>query len=289
MDDSLGQKVSLRLVDVVGRAVERVFIPLDQRLMRRNRNLAGIPWRRDRRGGKISYGEWAWVIGLMQSLIATHLDEDKPRILDVGCGTGLVGLATLPLLGDGGHCLGLDVNEENIDFCRRHYEDTRLSFELLEVPNASYAPDHTAGPVQWPVADNSQHLVTALSVWTHLDPETAAASMAEVARVLVPGGRAIISFFIDGVSDSESRSTPSTSRYHRTPPEQWAFTHPVAPGWSTPEWTKVPEQAIAIDRPTLEAMLEASGLRLDRLLPGYWSEAPGLYFQDIAIIERPAA
>lgn len=280
-------KLAERVTDRVGAAVERAFVPIDRRLMRRNRNLAPIPWRKDRRGGKISYGEWAWVIGLMQSLVATHVDRDDPQILDVGCGTGLVGLATLPLLGDGGRCVGVDVSVENIQFCRQHYRDRRLSFELLEVPNASYAPDHADGPVRWPVADGSQHLVTALSVWTHLDPATADASMAEVARVLAPGGRAIISFFVNDLADPDRSEAPSISEYHRTPPQHWAFTRPVTPGWSTPEWTNVPEQAIAVDRSTLHAMVEANGLELERLHPGYWREAPGLYFQDIAIIARP--
>lgn len=279
-------KLTTAGLDGVGRVVERVFIPIDQRLMRRNRNLATIPWRSERMGGKISYGEWAWVIGLMQGLIATHLpDRDGVHIIDVGCGTGLVGLAALPALGPGGRCLGLDVMVENIDFCRRQHPDERLEFELLEVANAAYAPSHAASIVRWPAEDASTDLVTALSVWTHLDAEVARQSMAEVARVLRPGGKALISFFIEGSANSD---LPQKSAFHRTPPSQWIFDQPVSDGWTTPAWTDVAEQAVAIDHGSLVDLVDEAGLTIERIHPGYWREKPGLYFQDIVVLTKPA-
>lgn len=278
--------VANRAVDTAGRVVERAFVPIDRRLMRRNRNLATVPWRADRRGGKISYGEWAWVIGLMQSLIATHLPErSEPRILDVGCGTGLVSLAALPLLGPNGRCLGIDVMPVNVDYCRKQHSDSRLTFELLPIANAAYAPDVDNTNVAWPVDSESQDLVTALSVWTHLDPATAETSLAEVERVLRSNGRAILSFFIR--REYDPGPTATSSAYHRTSPTTWVFDRRVAEGWWTPRWTRVPEQAMAIDLEHLEQMATRAGLRIERIHDGYWTEQPGLYFQDIVILGKP--
>lgn len=278
-------RVTIRAVDLAGRITERAFIPIDQRLMRRNRNLVNIPWRRHRTGGKVSYGEWAWVIGLMQSLIASHLpDRPELRVIDVGCGSGLVSIATLPLLGPSGTCLGLDVKASNIEFCRSQHTDSRLHFEVLDLHNAAYAPSQTTTDVRWPAGNESTDLVTALSVWTHLDPVTATASLAEAARVLRPGGKALISFFIQHGGD---RRLPSKSAYHRTPPAQWVFDEPVAPGWSTPGWTSLPEQAIAVDRPTLDTLANEAGLQIERIHDGYWREQAGLYFQDIVVLTKP--
>lgn len=276
--------IALRALDKSGGLAERAFVPLDVRLMRRNRNLALIPRRSKRTGGKISYGEWAWVIGLMQSLMSTELDNrQSPTIVDLGCGSGLVAIAAEPLLGSDGRLVGLDVAQSRIDFCRSHYPDSRFEFRSLATQNASYAPANPSDEVSWPIESGSVDLVTALSVWTHLNPATAAASLSEAARVLRPQGSLIASFFL---TSDEQPNRATRSRYHRTSPTEWNFDQEVEPGFLTPSWTTVPEQAIAVSRDQLDAMSERAGLQIKKVHSGYWRENAGLYFQDIVIFNK---
>ena len=115
-----------------------------------------------------------------------ELNVLRPRILDVGCGTG----ANLELLGQFGEAHGVDVSEDALAFCRarglenvKHGEAERLPYE-----------------------DNSFDLVTGLDVVEHLDDD--AAGLSEMRRVLKPGGRALLFvpafMFLWGVQDDVS-------------------------------------------------------------------------------------
>ncbi|HUQ30807.1 MAG TPA: class I SAM-dependent methyltransferase, partial [Pyrinomonadaceae bacterium] len=109
------------------------------------------------------------IIGSFVEKICRELDVTRPRILDVGCGTG----ANLELLGKYGEAFGVDVSEEALSFCRaRGLENVR----------------HGAAE-KLPYEDGSFDLVTGLDVVEHLDDDVA--GLSEMHRVLKPGGRAL--------------------------------------------------------------------------------------------------
>ncbi|MDQ3908545.1 MAG: class I SAM-dependent methyltransferase, partial [Acidobacteriota bacterium] len=120
-----------------------------------------------------------WFAGrrrIIESFVSTVVSElslpagARPRILDVGCGTG----ANLELLSRFGDAAGVDISDEALAFCRgRGLSDVRKgAAESL------------------PFADESFDLVTALDVVEHLDDD--AAGLNEMRRVLKLGGRALI-------------------------------------------------------------------------------------------------
>ena len=118
--------------------------------------------------------------------ICREMDVDRPRILDVGCGTG----ANLELLGRFGEAEGVDVSEDALAFCRarglqnvRHGEAEKLPYQ-----------------------DGTFDLVTALDVVEHLDDDVA--GLREMRRVLRKNGRALLFvpafMFLWGVQDDVS-------------------------------------------------------------------------------------
>lgn len=109
---------------------------------------------------------------LIAGLRRFELGADE-RILDLGCGTGILLQHVLVELGDGGRVIAVDFSEEMLQRARRKFTDGRVRFEQREATDL-------------PVEDASIDRVLCFSTWPHFpDPE---AVLREVERVLVPGG-----------------------------------------------------------------------------------------------------
>src|SRR2546421_7004211 len=126
------------------------------------------------------------IIAAFVKKVCQNLGETRPRILDVGCGTG----ANLQMLSQFGDAEGVDVSTDALEFCR--------SRGLVEVRQG--AAEHL------PFADASFDLVTGLDVVEHLDDDVA--GLSEMRRVLRPDGRAVLFvpafMFLWGVQDDIS-------------------------------------------------------------------------------------
>src|SRR5947199_206326 len=137
-------------------------------------------------------GKHWWFVGRRKIIagfvekICRDIGKRRPRILDVGCGTG----ANLQMLANFGVAEGVDVSTEALDFCRAR--------GLSKVK-------HGAAEAL-PYEDASFDLVTGLDVVEHLDDDLAA--LKEMRRVLRPGGRALFFvpafMFLWGVQDDIS-------------------------------------------------------------------------------------
>jgi len=118
--------------------------------------------------------------------ICRRVTDRRPRILDVGCGTG----ANLLMLSQYGDAEGVDVSEDALAFCHeRGLEKVKLgAAEAL------------------PYDDGTFDLVTALDVVEHLDDDLA--GLREMRRVLRPGGRVLLFvptfMFLWGLQDDVS-------------------------------------------------------------------------------------
>jgi len=140
---------------------------------------------------QVEQAHW-WHVG-RRKIIASFVEEicsrvkdHRPRILDVGCGTG----ANLLLLSQYGDAEGVDISDDALEFCRER--------GLQKVKSGSAE--------QLPYEDESFDLVTALDVVEHLDDDLA--GLKEMRRVLRPGGRALIFvptfMFLWGLQDDVS-------------------------------------------------------------------------------------
>lgn len=128
----------------------------------------------------------SFVEGICRKLANEEAQDGRPRILDVGCGTG----ANLELLGQYGVAEGVDVSPAALAFCRaRGLENVRQG-----------------AAEKLPYEDGSFDLVTALDVVEHLDDDVG--GLREMRRVLRPGGRALLFvpafMFLWGVQDDVS-------------------------------------------------------------------------------------
>lgn len=126
------------------------------------------------------------IIGEFVEKICRGVNDRRPRILDVGCGTG----ANLLLLSNYGDAEGVDVSEDALSFCReRGLEKVRLG----------------AGE-ELPYEDGAFDLVTAFDVVEHMDDDLA--GLKEMRRVLRPGGRVLLFvptfMFLWGLQDEVS-------------------------------------------------------------------------------------
>jgi SAM-dependent methyltransferase len=118
--------------------------------------------------------------------ICRQLGKRRPRILDVGCGTG----ANIQMLSKFGLAEGVDVSHEALEFCRARGV-AKVKQGVAEA---------------LPYEDASFDLVTGLDVVEHLDDDVA--GLKEMRRVLRPGGRALVFvpafMFLWGVQDDIS-------------------------------------------------------------------------------------
>jgi SAM-dependent methyltransferase len=160
-----------------------------------SQHMAALPREMQQHTYAIMYeveGKHWWFVGRRKIIsgfvaqICNELGKCRPRILDVGCGTG----ANIQMLSEFGVAEGVDVSSEALDFCRaRGLSRVRQgAAEALPYEDASF------------------DLVTGLDVVEHLDDDVA--GLKEMRRVLRPRGRALLFvpafMFLWGVQDDIS-------------------------------------------------------------------------------------
>jgi SAM-dependent methyltransferase len=100
-------------------------------------------------------------------------------VLDWGVGHGRV-LRHMPLAGMTGRLHGVDIDPDNIAWAGEHLKTLDMRVGPLMPPS--------------PYADDSFDLVYGISVMTHLTRHVQEAWLAEIARILKPGGVALLTF-----------------------------------------------------------------------------------------------
>lgn len=199
--------------------------------------------------------------------------EPYHRVLDVGCGIGRMARPLAAFLDPArGSYDGFDVNRAGIEWCRAQYAPyPHFRFRAVDLFNTRYRPDAggSAASFSFPYADGSFDFVFATSVFTHLLAGDADRYLAEVARVLAPGGRLFATFFLRGGEET----APALS--FRAVDDVMAVVD-----------DDVPEEAVAFDAGWVAGRTAAHGLTTVTTRPGTWTGADGLSFQDIVVAAR---
>ena len=205
----------------------------------------------------------------------------RERILDAGCGVGRLAAPLLDYLATGEY-VGFDLSRPAIRWCRQAIEPRHPGFRFVhaDIFNSHYNPRGTVAPesYRFPCADGSVDLVFAASLFTHLQPKAADRYLEESARVLKPGGRAALSFFLLD-EPVRSRLADFTPRFASFPEPYYAVADP-----------REPEAAIAFDIESVVEALGRHGFESISIRRGSWAFHPGaLSFQDFVFCRRLGA
>lgn len=126
-------------------------------------------------------GQWR---KLRQRTAALAHIQPGDAVLDVGCGTGTLALEVARRVGNAGHVTGIDPSSEQIARARAKAARRTLSIEFQ------------IGVIeQLPFPDTSFDVVLSTLMMHHLPAPLKRQGLAEIARVLKPGGRLIIADF----------------------------------------------------------------------------------------------
>lgn len=207
--------------------------------------------------------------------------QPEHRVLDMGCGVGRMAIPLTEYLKEGGY-EGFDTSAEMIRWCRKNITAAYPRFRFTHAPiyNRKYNPFGTisAQEFRFPYADAEFDFAFATSLFTHLGIEETRHYLAELARVLKPGGSALVTFFLLG---GEGR--PADGRGLA-----FDFAHEFGPLRTTDP--KEPEAAVAYPEALLRSEAGAVGLSVeDPIVYGRWPELNvGRDIQDMVILRRVA-
>jgi SAM-dependent methyltransferase len=227
------------------------------------------------------YYRWVWEYLAYLTLLCDLRRESA--VLELGCGHGRTARGLLDCLRHPGHYRGLDVDRVRIEDAQARLQTKCPHFEFVwaDVYNSQYNPQGQAKAESYvlPFADGAFDVVYAASLFTHLLPSETLNYFSQSRRVLKRDGKCLFSMF---VLDYYRGPGTTISPYYEFP-HRYAGHQGVAvrdPGH--------PDNLIGYKIGAIESFAKRAGLNVLRVIPGLWSESPGLAVneQDLVLLSR---
>ena len=210
--------------------------------------------------------------------------SESDRVLDVGCGVGRTAVWLSQHLTSGSY-EGFDINPDSIAWCQKEITSRHPNFRFahIDLYNAAYNPEGKlrAEDLSFPYPDEEFDLVFLFSVFTHLQTDDSERYLAEISRVLRPGGRVHATFFLLNRErlDQFEKSDESLPR------ALVEADGPCRAGHEIPEWFVAFEEEFVID------LMKSKDLTISRAIYGPWpewalGEVPEMGPQDTVLANR---
>lgn len=184
------------------------------------------------------------------------------RVLDIGSGIGNLAVALLDYL-RGGYD-GVEIHHEAVTWCQQAITPRHPAFRFhrADLANTAYNPrgGARASAYRFPFSDATFDFVYLGSVFTHMPLDEVEQYLHEIARVLVPRGTCIASFFL--LHDDSRRGIDAGSSFMRFGAED-------ARGFRLHD-AAVPGAAIAIDEEWVRRVHRDAGLEIGDVRRGLW-------------------
>jgi SAM-dependent methyltransferase len=222
---------------------------------------------------------WPEACAVLGALVNEARLRRGESVLDIGCGVGRMACALSYYLSRSGRYEGLEPVRRWVRWNRAvvgaRFRNFR--FAQLAVHHPIYNPREKRQPdsARFPYPDGAFDLVFAASVFQHNRPSTVQHYLGEIARVLHPGGRCMISCFL---LEAKPRSGARGKRL-------FAFVHPLKDCWTaTPG---VPETGIAFLERDFRRWAARRNLAVSAKFAGSWCGRRWTNFrQDVIILKK---
>jgi SAM-dependent methyltransferase len=207
------------------------------------------------------------------------------RVLDVGCGVGRMAVPLAGYLSRDARYEGFDIVPEGIEWCREVITARypHFGFKHADIYNEAYNPRGAlrASEYEFPYPDDSFDFVFLTSVFTHMLPPDVRHYLAEIRRVLRPGGRCLVTWF---VLDREARERIAAGT---TSPSR-SFSRDLGGYWAVDR--QIAEVAVAYSEAEVGALYRAAQLTIrEPIVYGGWSgraQPASDHSQDIVIASK---
>ena len=214
--------------------------------------------------------------GLVHDLCGLRPDD---RVLDVGSGIGRVARPLTRYLGPDGAYEGLDIVSEAVAWCTENITPAHPNFRFRHTPvhNDRYNPSGVLqdSEYEFPYDDASFDVVVLTSVFTHMLPAGVSQYLRQIARVLRPGGHALITMFL---------LNPESDRLRKLPASAFSFPHDR--GVYSIQRIDPPEAAVAYREDFVRGLFHGHGLDPQIHYGSWCGRTKFLDLQDVLVSVR---
>jgi SAM-dependent methyltransferase len=194
------------------------------------------------------------------------------QVLELGCGCGRIAVPLGIFLDVKGNYLGLDYRNDLIQWASDNISSVffNVAFQYVDIYSPVY---NTKGKIKaedfsFPSNPNSYDVVIVDSLFNHFQAAGVANCLHEIKRVLKSKGWALCTFFC--LNDIHKKNITES----KSPLE---FTYQVEEG--VKRCYAQPDSAVAFEESTLIRMIDISGLELEHVEWGDWSDHGNLNFR----------
>lgn len=205
--------------------------------------------------------------------------NENSHVLDIGCGIGRVAVPLTGILSKNGSYDGFDIVKEGINWCNKKIAPkfSNFHFKHVELKNDLYnlSTEDKAQNFQFPYPDNSFDCIILTSVFTHMMPEDVENYLSQIHRVMKPGGKCLVTFFI--LNETISQLMVSGKTYFKF--------HSFGNYGLLDK--NVKEANVAFQEDYLLKIFDKYQLKISLIDYGKWSgNENALDFQDVIILEK---